>query len=118
MWVSSTEGVCTLVSTNIEDERNVRIISRNIEGGYRIKGLLQEENLKNALINRNVTIIHEWICDGLGDCDRDETQVQKREVLQEVIHGGMEAMVQGSYGDNEEVACQGQQVCHQKQQCV
>lgn len=49
VWVSSTEGVCTLVSTNIEDERNVRVISRNIEGGYRTKGLLQETNLKNAV---------------------------------------------------------------------
>lgn len=49
VWLSTTEGVCTLVSTNIEDERNVRIISRNIEGGYRISGLMQEENLKEAV---------------------------------------------------------------------
>lgn len=49
VWLSTIEGICTLVSTNIEDERNVRIISRNIQGGYRIKGLLQEENLKNAV---------------------------------------------------------------------
>lgn len=49
VWCSTIDGVCTLVSTNIEDERNVRVISRNIEGGYRISGLLQEANLKNAL---------------------------------------------------------------------
>lgn len=48
-WLSSIAGVCTLVSTAIEDERNVRIISRNIEGGYRYKGLMQDENLKKAL---------------------------------------------------------------------
>ena len=29
-WFNSIEGVCTLVSTNINDERNVRVISRNI----------------------------------------------------------------------------------------
>lgn len=49
VWLSSIEGVCTLVSTNIEDERNVRIISRNIEGGYRVSGLMQESNLKDAV---------------------------------------------------------------------
>ena len=30
-WFNSNEGICTLVSTNIVDERNVRVISRNIE---------------------------------------------------------------------------------------
>lgn len=30
-WFNSIEGVCTLVSTNIQDERNVRPISRNID---------------------------------------------------------------------------------------
>lgn len=30
-WLSSKDGVCTLVSTNIIDERNVRSISRNID---------------------------------------------------------------------------------------
>lgn len=48
VWLSSKHGVCTLVSTNIEDERNVRVISRNIDGGYRVSGLLQEENLQKA----------------------------------------------------------------------
>lgn len=47
-WLSTINGVCTLVSTNIEDERNIRPISRNINGGYRKKGLLQEPNLKQA----------------------------------------------------------------------
>lgn len=49
VWLSTTEGVCILTSTNILDERNVRPISRNINGGYRKPGLLQEENLKNAI---------------------------------------------------------------------
>ena len=48
-WLSTIVGVCTLVSTAIEDERNVRIISRNIEGGYRFRGLMQEANLKDAI---------------------------------------------------------------------
>lgn len=49
VWLSTINGVCTLVSTNIEDERNVRVISRNIDGGYRINGLMQENNLKKAV---------------------------------------------------------------------
>ena len=48
-WGSTQWGICTLCSTVIEDERNVRVISRNINGGYREDGLLAEENLENAL---------------------------------------------------------------------
>ena len=48
-WGSTQWGVCTLCSTVIEDERNVRVISRNINGGYREAGLLAENNLKNAV---------------------------------------------------------------------
>lgn len=41
-WFNSDYGICTLVSTNIQDERNVRIISRNIEhtNNFAIKGIL------------------------------------------------------------------------------
>lgn len=41
-WFNSNEGICTLVSTNIQDERNVRIISRNIErtNNFGVKGVL------------------------------------------------------------------------------
>ena len=41
-WFSSKVGVCTLLSTNIQDERNVRVISRNIErsNGFGIIGIL------------------------------------------------------------------------------
>ena len=41
-WFNSNEGICTLVSTNIQDERNVRVLSRNIErtNNFGIKGLL------------------------------------------------------------------------------
>ena len=41
-WFNSNWGVCTLVSTNIQDERNVRVISRNIEetNNFGITGLL------------------------------------------------------------------------------
>lgn len=48
VWLSTTNGVCTLVSTNIEDERNVRPLSRNINGGHLRQGLLDEYNLENA----------------------------------------------------------------------
>ena len=48
VWLSTREGVCTLVSTDIEDERNVRQISRNINGSYRAKGLMNEERLKES----------------------------------------------------------------------
>lgn len=48
-WLSKLNGVCTLVSTNIEDERNIRLISRNINGGWRENGLLQESSLENAV---------------------------------------------------------------------
>ena len=47
-WLSTRHGICTLVSTAIEDERNVRIISRNIDNGVKRTGLLQEHNLKDA----------------------------------------------------------------------
>ena len=47
-WGSTDWGICTLCSTVIEDERNVRIVSRNVNGGHRAAGLLQEENLQNA----------------------------------------------------------------------
>lgn len=43
-WLSTKYGVCTLVSTVLEDERNVCVVSRNIERGERVKGLLDEAN--------------------------------------------------------------------------
>lgn len=41
-WMNSNEGICTLVSTSISDERNVRVISRNINrtNNMGVKGLL------------------------------------------------------------------------------
>ena len=41
-WLSTREGVCCLVSTNIVDERNVRPISRNInrQNNFGISGIL------------------------------------------------------------------------------
>lgn len=41
-WFSTRDGVCTLVSTNIQDERNIRIISRNVDrqGNFDTKGIL------------------------------------------------------------------------------
>lgn len=43
-WLSTEYGVCTLVSTVLEDERNVCVVSRNIEEGERHIGLLDEAN--------------------------------------------------------------------------
>ena len=41
-WFNSKLGICTLVSTNIVDERNVRQISRNIDrtNSFGINGIL------------------------------------------------------------------------------
>lgn len=41
-WFNTNEGVCTLVSTNIQDERNVRPLSRNIDrtNNFGVKGIL------------------------------------------------------------------------------
>ena len=47
-WFNSTYGVCTLCSTAILDERNVRVVSRNINGGEREPGLLAEQNVNDA----------------------------------------------------------------------
>lgn len=47
-WLNSTYGVCTLCSTAILDERNVRVVSRNINGGEREPGLLAEQNVNDA----------------------------------------------------------------------
>lgn len=47
-WVSEYYGVCTLVSTVLENEKNVQVISRNINGGFRANGILQEANLDNC----------------------------------------------------------------------
>ncbi len=50
-WLNSNHGVCTLVSTNILDERNVRTISRNIDrtNNLGIEGLLDWPNNKETV---------------------------------------------------------------------
>lgn len=50
-WLSSLEGVCTLVSTNVLDERNVRGVSRNINrtNFLGITGLLDWENIRETV---------------------------------------------------------------------
>ena len=47
-WLSNMYGVCTLVSTMLENEKNVQVISRNVNGGFRANGLLQEPELEKA----------------------------------------------------------------------
>ena len=48
-WGNTVYGICTLCSTAILDERNVRVVSRNINGGEREPGLLAESNLADAI---------------------------------------------------------------------
>lgn len=48
VWLSSKVGVCILCLTQIEDERNVQVISRNIMGTADRPGLLQCEGLHDA----------------------------------------------------------------------
>lgn len=45
-WFNSREGICTLVSTNIQDERNIRLISRNVErtNNFGVKGVLDYDD--------------------------------------------------------------------------
>lgn len=47
-WLSTVFGACCLESTYIEDERNVRTISRNINGNVDRNGLLNEQDLINS----------------------------------------------------------------------
>lgn len=56
-WFSSKVGVCTLVSTNIVDERNVRTISRNIDNtnNFDVKGILDID------LNENGTSIYDTV---------------------------------------------------------
>lgn len=44
-WFNSKEGICTLTSTNIQDERNIRIISRNVDytNNFGVKGIMDYE---------------------------------------------------------------------------
>ena len=50
-WFNSNEGVCTLVSTNIQDERNVRVISRNVEhtNNFGVSGILDFQENHNSI---------------------------------------------------------------------
>ena len=62
-WFNSVYGVCTLVSTNIQDERNVRTISRNIErmNKFDIPGILDDldepENVQSADFNNRYFLV-------------------------------------------------------------
>jgi len=47
-WCNTYLGVHTLVSTDIEDERNIQQISRNINGNVARLGMLAESNLPSA----------------------------------------------------------------------
>lgn len=57
-WFSSKVGVCTLVSTNIVDERNVRPISRNIDktNNYGVQGILDID-----LVGDGTSVIYETV---------------------------------------------------------
>lgn len=60
VWANTYNGVMTLNSTDIKDEKNVTQLSENINGVYRANGLLQESNIKQAT---SVDFDgHYWIC--------------------------------------------------------
>lgn len=50
-WFNSRIGICTLVSTNLADERNIRVLSRNIEkeNNFGIAGILDIPNNSDEL---------------------------------------------------------------------
>lgn len=48
-WLNSKHGVCGLFSTSVENERNVRVLSKNINGTAYAYGLLAEANKQNAV---------------------------------------------------------------------
>ena len=52
-WMNTREGICTLVSTNIADERNVRSISRNINrsNNMGVKGLLDYSDDPDSIVS-------------------------------------------------------------------
>ena len=52
-WMNTREGICTLVSTNIADERNVRSISRNINhsNNMGVKGLLDYPDDPDSIVS-------------------------------------------------------------------
>lgn len=55
--------------------------------------------------------------DGFGDCDRDVTDIDQGQILQKEIHGGLEMLVNGGEGDNEEVPRQGCHVNQEEENC-
>ncbi|KAK4806015.1 hypothetical protein QYF61_006992 [Mycteria americana] len=57
----------------------------------------------------------EGICHGFGDSGGDGAQVKNREVEEEEVHGGVEAVVAGHGGDDEAVAQEGSQVDAQEE---
>ncbi|MBR2680797.1 MAG: hypothetical protein IKE23_08600, partial [Exiguobacterium sp.] len=62
-WFNSMIGVCTLVSTNLADERNIRVLSRNVEktNNFNVKGLLdmQEDplNIRSADFDKKYFLV-------------------------------------------------------------
>lgn len=48
IWLNKRYGVCSLFSTVLRDEKNVRVLSKNINGTYSKAGLLNENSLENA----------------------------------------------------------------------
>jgi hypothetical protein len=61
-WCNTYGGVYTLVSTNIRDERNIKPVSRNINGTISRAGILQEPNLVNATSFDALGMY--WLCIG------------------------------------------------------
>ena len=69
-WFNTKEGICTLVSTNIQDERNVRILSRNIErtNNFGLKGILDYNEDPNTIQSIDYNNKYFLVFPESGDC--------------------------------------------------
>ena len=63
-WLTSYSGVCTLVSTELENERNIQIISQNINGTVFRSGILSETVANLRLATSTDRYGHYWLCVG------------------------------------------------------
>lgn len=59
-WLNSKHGVCGLFSTSVENERNVRVLSTNINGTAYAPGLMAEAN-KTTAVSADIDGRY-WLC--------------------------------------------------------
>lgn len=66
VWANTYGGIYTLTSTLVKDEKNIKPLSRNINGNYSRAGFLQETlaNKQNAISFDYVGKSQYWLCVG------------------------------------------------------